>query len=77
MRYSLFGIQHRVERSTLRRELSSVRYDQVNAILLNEFLKGHQKVQELKKQIEVRSGPRESSDLLEPSEAVRQIVNDP
>jgi hypothetical protein len=29
----------------------SVRYDQVNAILLNEFLKEHKMVQELKKEI--------------------------
>ena len=30
----------------------SVRYDQVNAMLLNEFLKEHRKVQELEKQVE-------------------------
>ncbi len=30
----------------------SVRYDQVNAMLLNEFLKEHSTVQELKKEIE-------------------------
>ena len=30
----------------------SVRYDQVNAMLLNEFLKEHREVQALKKQIE-------------------------
>jgi hypothetical protein len=28
-----------------------VRYDQVNAMLLNEFLKAHQTVQELKEQV--------------------------
>jgi hypothetical protein len=31
----------------------SVRYDQVNAMLLNEFLKEHRKVQELGKGMEV------------------------
>jgi hypothetical protein len=30
-----------------------VRYDQVNAMLLNEFLKEHNTVQELKKQVAV------------------------
>jgi hypothetical protein len=30
----------------------TVRYDQVNAMLLNEFLKEHREVQELKKQVE-------------------------
>ena len=30
----------------------SVRYDQVNAMLLNEFLKEHRKVEQLEKQIE-------------------------
>ena len=29
----------------------SVRYDQVNAMLLNEFLKEHRTVQELKKEV--------------------------
>jgi hypothetical protein len=31
----------------------SVRYDQVNAMLLNEFLKEHRKVEQLEKQVEV------------------------
>jgi len=30
----------------------SVRYDQVNAMLLNEFLKEHRKVEQMEKQIE-------------------------
>ena len=30
-----------------------MRYDQVNAMLLNEFLKEHRKVERLEKQIEV------------------------
>jgi hypothetical protein len=33
------------------RKSHSVRYDQVNAMLLNEFLKEHKTVQELKKEI--------------------------
>lgn len=33
-------------------ELLSVRYDQVNAMLLNEFLKEHQKVQDQQKDID-------------------------
>jgi hypothetical protein len=33
-------------------EIVSVRYDQVNAMLLNEFLKEHRQVQEQQKQIE-------------------------
>ena len=32
-------------------EIFSVRYDAVNAMLLNEFLKEHSEVQELKKQV--------------------------
>jgi hypothetical protein len=30
----------------------SVRYDQVNAMLLNEFLKAHRKVEQMQKQID-------------------------
>jgi hypothetical protein len=33
-------------------KVNSVRYDQMSAMLLNEFLKEHQKVQELEKQVE-------------------------
>ena len=32
----------------------SVRYEQVNAMLLNEFLKEHRKVEQLKKELESR-----------------------
>jgi hypothetical protein len=32
-------------------DISTVRYEAVNAMLLNEFLKEHQTVQELKKQV--------------------------
>jgi trimeric autotransporter adhesin len=62
----------------------SVRYDQVNAMLLNEFLKEHQTVQELKKQVaELTAGLQKVSahlaaaspsngglDLTEPGPAV-------
>jgi hypothetical protein len=34
----------------------TVRYDQVDAMLLNEFLKEHREVQELKKQIAALTG---------------------
>jgi hypothetical protein len=37
-------------------EIVSVRYDQVNAMLLNEFLKEHRQVQEQQKQIEKLTG---------------------
>jgi hypothetical protein len=38
-------------------EIYSVRYDQVNAMLLNEFLKEHKKVEEQEKKIvELKSG---------------------
>ena len=38
----------------------SVRYDAVNAMLLNEFLKEHRKVQQMEKQIEARGRSPES-----------------
>jgi hypothetical protein len=56
----------------------SVRYDQVNAMLLNEFLKEHHKVQELEKQIEnLTAALQKVSDRLEPSTAPPQVVNNP
>ena len=43
----------------------SVRYDQVNAMLLNEFLKEHRKVEELEKQVEkLTAGLRKMSAQL-------------
>jgi hypothetical protein len=54
----------------------SVRYDQVNAMLLNEFLKEHQKVQELEKQVEkLTAGLQKVSDQLELNKPAPQIVN--
>jgi hypothetical protein len=56
----------------------SVRYDQVNAMLLNEFLKEHQKVQELERQIEkLTAALQKVSDRLELSKAPPQVVNNP
>jgi hypothetical protein len=73
-------------------EIYSVRYDAVNAMLLNEFLKEHCTVQELKsnaakqeaiiaqqqKQIEaLTSGLQKVSAQLEASKPARQMVNNP
>jgi trimeric autotransporter adhesin len=70
----------------------SVRYDQVNAMLLNEFLKEHRTVQELKsvvakqeaaaaqlqKQIEaLTAGLQKVSAQLEASKPAPQVVNNP
>jgi hypothetical protein len=63
----------------------SVRYDQVNAMLLNEFLKEHRKVQELEanavrqqKQIEaLNAGLQQVSAQLEASKPAPQVVNNP
>jgi hypothetical protein len=54
----------------------SVRYDQVNAMLLNEFLKEHQKVQQLEKQIEkLTAGLQKVSDQLELSKPAPRVVD--
>ena len=56
----------------------SVRYDQVNAMSLNEFLKEHQKVQELEKQIlYLTAALQKVSDRLELSKAPPQLVTNP
>ena len=63
----------------------TVRYEQVNAMLLNEFLKEHRKVEELEanatrqqKQIEaLTAGLQKVSAQLEASEPARQVVNNP
>ena len=53
----------------------SVRYDQVNAMLLNEFLKEHQKVQDLEKQVEkLTAGLQKVSAQLEASKSAPQVV---
>ena len=56
----------------------SVRYDQVNAMLLNEFLKEHRKVEQLEKQIEaLTAGLQKVSAQLEASKPAPQVVNNP
>jgi hypothetical protein len=53
----------------------SVRYDAVNAMLLNEFLKEHQTVQELKKQVaELTAGLQKVNVQLELSKPAPQTV---
>jgi len=53
----------------------SVRYDQVNAMLLNEFLKEHQTVKELKKQVtELMAGLQKVSAQLELNKPTPQTV---
>ena len=53
----------------------TVRYEAVNAMLLNEFLKEHQTVQELKKQVaELTAGLQKVSAQLELSKTAPQTV---
>ena len=64
-------------------EIYTVRYDAVNAMLLNEFLKEHRKVQQLEanaaqqqKQIEaLTAGLQKVSAQLEASKPAPQVVN--
>ena len=56
-------------------EVYIVRYDAVNAMLLNEFLKGHRKVQELEKQVEkLTAGLQKVSAQVEMSRPTSQVV---
>ena len=56
-------------------EIYTVRYDQVNAMLLNEFLKEHRKVEELEKQVEaLAAGLQKVSAQLEVSKPAAQTV---
>jgi hypothetical protein len=56
----------------------SVRYDQVNAMLLNEFLKEHRKVEQLEKQIQaLTAGLQKVSAQLEAGKPAPQVVNNP
>ena len=53
----------------------SVRYEQVNAMLLNEFLKEHRKVEQLEKQVEaLTAGLQKMSAQLELNKAEPQTV---
>ena len=57
-------------------ELYTVRYDAVNAMLLNEFLKEHRKVQRLEKQVEMLTpGLTKVSAQLEASKPASQVVS--
>jgi Chaperone of endosialidase len=56
----------------------SVRYEAVNAMLLNEFLKEHRRVEQLEKQVEaLTAGLQKVSDQLEASKPAPQVVNNP
>jgi hypothetical protein len=54
----------------------TVRYEAVNAMLLNEFLKEHRKVEQLEKQVEkLTAGLQKVSAHLEASKPAQQVVN--
>ena len=56
-------------------KLTTVRYEAVNAMLLNEFLKEHQKVQKLEKQIEALTATvRKVSDRLQVNTPAPQLA---
>ena len=56
-------------------EIYTVRYDAVNAMLLNEFLKEHRKVERLEKQIEMLSaGLQKVSAQLEASRPTAEVA---
>ena len=59
-------------------EISSVRYDAVNAMLLNEFLKEHRKVEQLEKQVErLAAGLQKvSAQLAANKPTPRAVAND-
>jgi hypothetical protein len=66
-------------------EIYTVRYDAVNAMLLNEFFKEHRTVKEQQKEIdalkselkEQKAQIQNASAQLEASKPVPQVVNDP
>ena len=56
----------------------TVRYEAVNAMLLNEFLKEHRKVEQRQKQIDaLTAGLQKVSAQLEASKPAPQVVNHP
>ena len=56
----------------------TVRYDAVNAMLLNEFLKEHREVQELKKQVAaLTAGLQKVSAQIQASKPAPQVVTNP
>jgi hypothetical protein len=59
-------------------EIYTVRYEAVNAMLLNEFLKEHRKVEQLEKQVAaLTAGLQKVSAQLEASKPAPQVVNNP
>src|SRR5437773_686687 len=57
-------------------EVETVRYEAVNAMLLNEFLKEHRKVQELEKQVEkLTAGLQKVNAQIEMSRPARRVVD--
>ena len=57
-------------------EIYTVRYEAVNAMLLNEFLKEHRKVQKLEEQVEkLTTGLQKVSDQLKLSKPAPQVVD--
>ena len=59
-------------------KLQTVRYEAVNAMLLNEFLKEHRTVQELKKEVAaLTAGLQKVSAQLEANKPAPQMVNNP
>jgi hypothetical protein len=54
----------------------TVRYEEVNAMLLNEFLKEHRTVEELKKQVAaLTAGLQKVSDEVEMTKSAPQLVS--
>ena len=59
-------------------EIYTVRYDAVNAMLLNEFLKARRQIDAQQKQIEaLTAGLQKVSAQLEASKPAPQVVNNP
>ena len=59
-------------------EIYTVRYEAVNAMLLNEFLKEHRKVEEMQKQIEaLTAGLQKVNAQLESKKPAQQMVSNP
>jgi len=58
-------------------EIYTVRYEAVNAMLLNEFLKEHRRVQDLEKQIEaLAAGLQKVTARVEAANPVPRVVSD-
>jgi hypothetical protein len=56
----------------------TVRYEAVNAMLLNEFLKEHRKVEQLERQVAaLTTGLQKVSAQLDASKPAPQVVNNP